>query len=1244
MIKFFQLPIFTSNKQKTLPDSNPISSLAPKVLTRTEDIEKIQPYLDKLKETINAKGINNIALTGSYGSGKSTIIKTFQHLHTENEYLNISLAAFNKKDNISSTVDSGNREEKGQDTLQKQKQEQERLLEVSILQQIIYHVEPSKIPESRFKRIINIPTWRIWLISTGFVLWVASAILLLKYDYLDKINPSTWSTYQSFDWVAWVILLTAFGGLGIFSKLVVRLFSNSKINKVNIKGELELGDNINKSVFNEHLEEILYFFERTKHNVVVIEDLDRFDSTDIFTKLREINILLNNSKLIAREINFIYAVGDDLFQDKKERVKFFDYIIPVIPFINSSNADEQLKALIKESGLEEGIFTREFMSDVITFIDDIDMRLLINIFHEFVIYRNALKAEFVTKPEELFSMVTYKNIEPGDFNRLNSKEGKLYALINNKKTYIEQFISKVDNEIEDKLERIEVLEQHSISDIRELRAMYVAQVLAKIPSDAILGHSIEELLDEDGFEKIIDEEINYEKFSPNRSYHNMYNKSIRNSLDFSFSEIENIVNPNYGYQKRVELLKDKYSNKIETLKIEIDKLRDRKSEVASWDLKQIFDEVDLDQYLNDFSNNGLLRSLILNGYINENYNDYISLFHEGSITKEDLTFERNVKAGHPPNFTYKLHKIEGLIKRIDLRYFGKECVLNFDLLDYLGANHANYSAQYEAIIRVLSNEREKSINFINDYVKNENRPIQIFIEMLTARWADFYRFMVEKSIQSKEKTDNFLRLILTYAKTEIILENQDHEILHKTISANPTFLSLVKKQEGLDFFDKISNILKSLDVKFESLSSPTDETRKLFDYAYQNEHYTIKKDNILQMLEIYAEDFDVDSFNSANYATVKKSGCDQLIDYIDSNLDIYIENIYLKIDTNTHEEEEYLIELLNDDSVSEKNKRRVLEKVETLISDISDITEEELWMYILTYNKIEASWDNIIKIYDYHGEITEEIIGFINIPENAETLSNLPVPLDEDKNGKRPYFKMWKDILLSPELSDDAFRLILNSSTLGIRLFEIEKLPEERLEIMLEKKKFAFENGVFDRINEIEGYGEIFLNHYKVEILAFDDRFTIDEEILTIIIGSKAYSTDEINDILGNLDISDWNSKSFLRALQKRLAEEKSLDLENSKIIEAMTALSFDLYNVRILNNYFSQFTSADVKTAIEKLENEDYQKYLSTGNSESLDLDHGQDHDNLFELMKNHNYISDKSKKIKNGYQIFKNKSTIML
>lgn len=99
-----------------------------------------------------------------------------------------------------------------------------------------------------------------------------------------------------------------FTGVGFFAKYIIRLFSNSKINKLSIKGELELVDNVDKSVFNEHLEEIIYFFERTPYNVIVIEDLSRFDTTDIFTKLRELNITIKHFKLNNEKINFIYAI------------------------------------------------------------------------------------------------------------------------------------------------------------------------------------------------------------------------------------------------------------------------------------------------------------------------------------------------------------------------------------------------------------------------------------------------------------------------------------------------------------------------------------------------------------------------------------------------------------------------------------------------------------------------------------------------------------------------------------------------------------------------------------------------------------------------------------------------------------------------------------------------------------------------------------------------------------------------
>nr|WP_158837519.1 P-loop NTPase fold protein [Polaribacter sp. L3A8] len=94
-------------------------------------------------ENREEEDIKNIALTGSYGSGKSTILKTFQKNYkgAELEFLNISLATF--------------KEEKPKFDEQENpiKKDLLRLIETSILQQIFYHEEDKKIPDSRFKKI-----------------------------------------------------------------------------------------------------------------------------------------------------------------------------------------------------------------------------------------------------------------------------------------------------------------------------------------------------------------------------------------------------------------------------------------------------------------------------------------------------------------------------------------------------------------------------------------------------------------------------------------------------------------------------------------------------------------------------------------------------------------------------------------------------------------------------------------------------------------------------------------------------------------------------------------------------------------------------------------------------------------------------------------------------------------------------------------------------------------------------------
>jgi hypothetical protein len=293
-----------------------ILNLAPKILTG-DALERIKPYLDSIEEAVENEDIKNIALTGAYASGKSSILRTFQHNNPQYKYLNICLASFNN-DSLSFEH-----------------------LEASILQQIIYHVKPSEIPASRFKRIINTRRWQSARMLIGIVSWIFSVSTLYSLGYFT--NSLVWSNIPiMFNADPWSLMFFLFGVWWVTHKTLT-LFANLKISKVDVKGgAIELLDSTDKSILNRHIEEILYFFEKTEYNVVIIEDLDRFENIQIFTKLREINTLINNYEVINRKVNFLYAVKDELLQDKSERVKFFDLIIPVIPFIDPHNAQEQL--------------------------------------------------------------------------------------------------------------------------------------------------------------------------------------------------------------------------------------------------------------------------------------------------------------------------------------------------------------------------------------------------------------------------------------------------------------------------------------------------------------------------------------------------------------------------------------------------------------------------------------------------------------------------------------------------------------------------------------------------------------------------------------------------------------------------------------------------------------------------------------------------------------------------------------
>jgi hypothetical protein len=137
-----------------------------------------------------------------------------------------------------------------------------------------------------------------------------------------------------------------------------------------------------ESILNRHLDEIIYFFQSTSYELVIIEDLDRFERPEIFVTLREINGLINTNNGVNQRVRFLYALRDDMFANK-DRTKFFEFIVPVIPIINSSNSIDKVLEEGQRLQLEMRLNPR-FLREVSRYLDD--LRLIKNIFNEYATY------------------------------------------------------------------------------------------------------------------------------------------------------------------------------------------------------------------------------------------------------------------------------------------------------------------------------------------------------------------------------------------------------------------------------------------------------------------------------------------------------------------------------------------------------------------------------------------------------------------------------------------------------------------------------------------------------------------------------------------------------------------------------------------------------------------------------------------------------------------------------------------
>lgn len=1144
--------------------------------------DKDDKYSGIINYAVENPNTKNVALTGPYGSGKSSILKTFEYKYPNYKYLNISLATFDEKEH------------------------QLKEIEYCILKQLFYKVEQNKIPESRFKRIVNQKNVEIKAIF--IFLWLISLIYFFKPNLLkDIIKILACDFYSKIGNVFYTLYFL--GGSIYFLYKTMGFVLNFKLTKFSFQDtEIENGDDKKSVNFENEIDEILYFFEKNPFNIVFIEDLDRFKNTEIFIKLREINYLINNYDPIKnkRKITFIYAVQDDTFKED-ERAKFFDFIVPVIPVINYSNSSTEL---LENINIKKDKIPKSFIKQVARYLSD--KRTLISINNEYKIYKKIIGDDLDKR--KLLAMMIYKNVEPTDFDNLNSQKGYVYSVFNESYNLIKSSIDTIDKKIIKKNTEIQRSKDEMIHDVNELRGLYILkafEMLNEPIQNAVKSidinssqFTISQLLTDDNFvlfSKLI--KINFYIYN---SYFARYDKQ---NSDISFKTLEAEIGQ---YSERLEAIENKKNTKINQFKKEIEILEIEKQVLRTKKIKDIvaedyfqkcLDTLEAKESINvkeiidgkeiiitkentihyKIQNIELINYLIRYGHIDDSYSHYISYFYPGTITKEDNDFLKSFTNNNPLPYDFKLQEIESLFPDILDSDFSREEILNFSLLDYI-LERKNTERQLDQIITLLSTKIQKPTNFIDEYLTytvEGNK--KLFLKALCKYWKNPNQNIWEEIVSnfSDDKCIYYLNLMFSTLDFDTI----------KALNIRDNLSNYISEIESIDSFvnidTEITAFILETNLKFKNLDN--QGSKVIFDFIYDKNSYEINEKTIELFVSLYKQnEVSTELFKEANYTTIKNSGASKLIKYIDLNIEFYIKTVFLRLENNCNESEKTIIELLNDnyEDFGPELTIEIINKNQTPIQDISKITHTELWTTLLQEDKIAVSWDNLLHYF-------KEKKSFDDVLDNY--LKNNYIQLGTEQ--MNPDFDEENPILVqnfSEDIINKTSIEILNSlseNTLTTYVYldgeaTFSGLLIDKMKILIKKKIILLSPENYSFIeNEFTDLLLIFLETNSDKFIEEVGTYELDSSIMSKLVDSKVFTQEQKMIVIDHIPDSVLIEDEVIsNKVCNLLANSRKTTVSNDLLRELLRQSQSIEDKIKLFNKYQNDIDYSELKSIIQIL------------------------------------------------------------
>ena len=1122
------------------------------------DNVSVNNYANILNAAINNKNIHNLAIMGSYGTGKSTIIKNYKERYNKKRVIDISTGTFLKyetddcnktikKDEKAENNSSSNKDEKAENNSGTNKDEKAEnnssidkdekaknnpstdkdekaennpnidkdeevknenscndhvisqkeldivdVIEKSILKQIINLNYNEELPKSTFKRINRKFDNYIHIFSMFFI--VISAELYILFEKLDILKSIQldyiFSNCDILKAIILFIMLLSFAYEGCL--LVYNIFSGTMIDKIKLRNyELDIKKEDNKELtFTKQIIEIMYFFGMTKYNVVFFEDIDRFPNDitmKVLEELKELNLIINNSKIIKRKVTFVYTVKDGIFKNAEQKSKFFDYTISVMPIISKYNSLIILKQRFEEAGIKD--INESVLNIISRYIFDI--RTIINIINDYTIFSKNLylydndKKLDIAASDKVLAIIAYKNYDIENYEKMLSDNN---------------FIDKAINEFEQERKNLIAQRENNIKVYQNER----------VEKNAEIKKIKKEMIDyaEDNYGSVSSLKINNEIIST-KKFENEF--KVDDSVIYFICDDavinEDEIFSSIGYKKQ-DLI-DLYSD-IDTLI----KKEENENDLISKILE--YEKIDY-KFL---ENNKFLKDLIMSNFIAQDYVDYITLPVEGStLTPTESKFIFGVSHNnYYPNIKFKNYK--NVIDYLKPESFSSINILNYDLVNYLINNRQSYTECYENLIGQFKFLKNKRIEFLYNFSLVNEEGFNQLLKLLVDENIDLFTYITKsKYNNNKEYKEKFVCSLLKCVHfIETVYDRESlKQYINNDLVNNSTFNSILN-----EFGTVLANLIL-LEIRFIDISKLNKNNISLI---YENNLYKFTPKNLKTL---FGDCKSIKEMNNANSFNIKF-----FKEYVYNSFQYFYSEYYLNSSFKINDEQ-LIKKIVTNQNLAAEQLKNIYSR-ENFIIKVSDV-KLNLYDDAISYNHIEANWTNIKYMYNLkNGPSNQVLMDFIK--ENKKLLfteKNINLLNSVPDNLKR---EILNELLKIHDI--DSIKLVAPVFSRNYHNYNLKENLKSKWKEIIELNLVKFDEKNFRKIKLLNDTRckEIYLKNWyesindinraqipnitiiellKCKFVSKDDKFKLLYKI------SKDINADDFNAIFKNTFLSNYN-------------------------------------------------------------------------------------------------------------------------